>query len=204
MAMNKKWFAFILTIVFMIMISACGSARGESSDNSVNEIAAAVEDLEEESSESEADEESVEIQIDGALAVSGSNLLSPLTEAVVEKFGQTYPGVAITINDSAEDSFEPFCSGESSYHQAARMITDEEKPACEANMIEYKELQVAGGKDGSAQPLFLYVSVDALSGMEGYEFAGLYLQEAPLLSEQLGYTPLPQATYDEGLAKLDE
>jgi ABC-type phosphate transport system substrate-binding protein len=200
--MNKNRFGMLLALVLMILISACGNSSEESSNNSGNESTAIVEDLEEDSTET--DEEAVAIQIKGDMAISGSNVLSPLTEAVVAKFGETYPDVAIAINDSDDDSFVPFCTGESSYHQATRVINEEEKPACETNMIEYKEIQVAGGKDGSNQPLYFYVSLDVLSGMEGYEFASLYLQETPLLAEQLGYTPMPQTAYDEGLAKLDE
>ncbi|WP_373229432.1 hypothetical protein [Cohnella sp.] len=201
MVIDKKWLG-ILVVLMMLLISACGGSTGENTDSPVNEETAAEEVMADESLEAEG--ESVTIQANETFEISGSNILSPLTEAVVEQFGQTYTNVKISVSSSNEEGFEPFCSGETSFHQAARVIKEEEKPSCEENMIEYKELEVAGGKDGTSQPLYLYVSLDALSGMEGYEFVSLYLQEAPKLAEQLGYTPLPQATYDEGLMKLDE
>lgn len=195
----KKWIS-ILGIVLMVFISACGQSSGEESENTFEEGTVIEESMDDEGVNSE--EEEVQIHAEGSLVISGSNQLSPLTQVIADKFGETYSSIDISISNSADDSFGPFCSADSSFHQATRTINEEEKQSCEENMIEYKEFQMAGSKD--SQPLYFYVSLDILSGMEGYEFVSLYLQEAPKLAEQLGYTPLSQAVYDEGLVKLDE
>lgn len=195
----KKWIS-ILGIALMVFISACGQSSEEESENTFEEGTVIEESMDDEGVNSE--EEEVQIHAEGSLVISGSNQLSPLTQVIADKFGETYSSIDISISNSVDDSFGPFCSAESSFHQAARPINEEEKQSCEENMIEYKEFQMAGSKD--SQPLYFYVSLDILSGMEGYEFVSLYLQEAPKLAEQLGYTPLSQAVYDEGLVKLDE
>ena len=53
-----------------------------------------------------------------------------------------------------------------------------------------------------SRPLFVYVAKDALARPEVAEFMRFYLTEGPALAAEVGYVAAPQATYDEGLAKL--
>ncbi len=54
-----------------------------------------------------------------------------------------------------------------------------------------------------SRPLYIYVSKTAFERPEVAEFANFYLQNAAELSAEVGYVALPQAMYDEGLAKIE-
>ncbi len=53
-----------------------------------------------------------------------------------------------------------------------------------------------------ARPLFVYVRNDALARPEMEEFIRFWLTEGPALAEEVGYVKSPDASYQEGLAKL--
>ena len=87
----------------------------------------------------------------------------------------------------------------------------------EENADQLKLLSVDGGTgcvvpdattvlDGTyaplSRPLFVYVTNDALTRPEVVEFMRFYLTEGPALAREVGYVEAPDATYQEGLAKL--
>lgn len=79
-----------------------------------------------------------------------------------------------------------------------------------ANKDKLKVIPIDGGKgpvapdatsinDGSyaplSRPIFIYVRKDALDRPEVNAFVNFYIDQAPALSTEVGYIPLPQATY---------
>lgn len=200
--LNHKYWMMITAFAVLLLVSACGNASGNASKADMPEetIESSAED---EGIAGALDDESVEIVAEGSIAISGTNALTPLTQAIADKFNQTYSRIKISIEDTDDDGFSTFCTGKSAFHQAKRVITEQEMQVCNANMIDYKEFEVAATRETN-ETLYLYVSGDILAGMEGYEFASLYLKESPALASQAGLVPLVQAKYDEDLAKLDE
>lgn len=90
--------------------------------------------------------------LSGSISVDGSSTVAPLTSAAAELFQQQNPNVQITVGTSGTGGgFKKFCAGETDMSDASRPIKDDdegEAPACEANGIEYEEIQVAN--DGIA------------------------------------------------------
>src|SRR5919109_1495127 len=82
--------------------------------------------------------------LNGAIVVSGSSTVEPISSLVAEIFNETNPDVEITVEGPGTgDGFELFCNGETDISDASRPIEQEEIDACEANGIEYTELEVA-------------------------------------------------------------
>ncbi|WP_374713203.1 substrate-binding domain-containing protein, partial [Symbiobacterium terraclitae] len=61
---------------------------------------------------------------------------------------------------------------------------------------------IADGTYPLAREIFIYPSRQALARPEVKAFLTFYLENAAELARQVGYTPLPAARYQEGLAKL--
>jgi phosphate transport system substrate-binding protein len=55
-----------------------------------------------------------------------------------------------------------------------------------------------------SRPIFIYVSPKALEKPEVKAFVEYYLTNAKNLVGEVGYVPLPDATYEEGLAKVSK
>jgi phosphate transport system substrate-binding protein len=85
--------------------------------------------------------------LSGTVTIDGSSTVYPITEAVAEEFQTANSGVQVPTSFSGTGGgFKLFCTGETDINDASRPIkTDDEAegPACEANGIEYVELQVA-------------------------------------------------------------
>jgi len=82
--------------------------------------------------------------LNGTIVVSGSSTVEPISSLVAEIFNETNPDVAITVDGPGTgDGFELFCNGETDISDASRPIEQEEADACEANGIQYTELEVA-------------------------------------------------------------
>lgn len=88
----------------------------------------------------------------------------------------------------------------------------------EANKDKLKLVPIDGGagpispstetiNDGTyaplSRPLYIYVSKTEMERPEVAEFTSFYITNAAALSAEVGYVALPQAMYDEGLAKLE-
>ncbi|MEU0077652.1 PstS family phosphate ABC transporter substrate-binding protein [Micromonospora tulbaghiae] len=85
-------------------------------------------------------------KLSGQVLVDGSSTVAPLSEAAAsiykEEGGQA--GVNVSVGTSGTGGgFEKFCKGETDISNASRPIKDEEKAACEAAGVKFKELIVA-------------------------------------------------------------
>jgi phosphate transport system substrate-binding protein len=82
--------------------------------------------------------------LSGALVISGSSTVEPITSIVAEDFAATHPNVSYSVDGPGTgDGFALFCNGETDISDASRAIKDEEATACADNGIEYVELQIA-------------------------------------------------------------
>lgn len=63
-------------------------------------------------------------------------------------------------------------------------------------------------KDGTyaplSRPLFIYINSNAATKPELVEFVNFYLENAPALSEEVGYIQLPEEQYKEQKSKFDQ
>jgi len=130
---------------------AAGSAESEVEDAAGDD--AASEEMTEEmtegmssemSSEGGASEDMAAADLTGEVIVSGSSTVEPITALQGELFAAEAPGVTVSVDGPGTgDGFELFCNGETDISDASRAIEPEEVEACEANGIEFIELQVA-------------------------------------------------------------
>jgi phosphate transport system substrate-binding protein len=85
--------------------------------------------------------------LSGTVTIDGSSTVYPITEAVAEEFQLANGGVQVpTAFSGTGGGFEKFCRGETDINDASRPIRADDEGeglACEANGIEYVELQVA-------------------------------------------------------------
>ncbi|GEP39828.1 phosphate ABC transporter substrate-binding protein [Nocardioides psychrotolerans] len=82
--------------------------------------------------------------VSGSVAVDGSSTVYPMSVAASELLSEGSPDVDVTVGESGTGGgFEAFCAGKTDISDASRPIEDDEIAACEAEGIEYTELQVA-------------------------------------------------------------
>jgi phosphate transport system substrate-binding protein len=85
--------------------------------------------------------------LSGTVTIDGSSTVFPISELTAEEFQLANPGVKVPVALSGTGGgFKLFCKGETDINDASRPIkaADEgEGLACEANDVEYVELQVA-------------------------------------------------------------
>lgn len=90
---------------------------------------------------------STQAALSGTVTIDGSSTVYPLTEIAAEDFQIANPGVQVPVSESGTGGgFQKFCRGETDINDASRPIRDDDEaegPACEANGIEWVELQVA-------------------------------------------------------------
>lgn len=80
----------------------------------------------------------------GSVAIDGSSTVFPMSNAAAEFLSEENPDIQATVAESGTGGgFEKFCNGETDISDASRPIDEDEIAACEANGIEYTELQVA-------------------------------------------------------------
>jgi phosphate transport system substrate-binding protein len=85
--------------------------------------------------------------LSGTVTIDGSSTVFPITELVAEEFQLANPGVQVPVAFSGTGGgFKKFCAAEIDINDASRPIKEEDEGegvACEANGVEYVELQVA-------------------------------------------------------------
>jgi phosphate transport system substrate-binding protein len=85
--------------------------------------------------------------LSGTVTIDGSSTVGPITQAVAEEFQAANSGVQVPVGISGTGGgFKKFCTGDTDLNDASRPIKtddDAEGKACDANGIEYVELQVA-------------------------------------------------------------
>ena len=112
-------------LALALVAAACGDDDDSSSDTTAAE-----------------DESSGSSDVSGSIFVSGSSTVEPIAIAVGNEFADQNPGVAITVEGPGTgDGFAKFCNGETDVSDASRPIKAEEIENCEANGIEFIELE---------------------------------------------------------------
>jgi phosphate transport system substrate-binding protein len=85
--------------------------------------------------------------LSGTVAIDGSSTVFPITELVAEEFQLANAGVQVPVAFSGTGGgFKKFCAAEIDINDASRPIKEEDEGegvACEANGVEFVELQVA-------------------------------------------------------------
>lgn len=82
--------------------------------------------------------------ITGTITIDGSSTVLPISEAVMEEFGNANSGLKPTVNASGTGGgFKKFAAGEIDIAGASRPIEAEEIEACKKNGIEFVELPIA-------------------------------------------------------------
>ena len=130
-----------LALLATLALGAC-SGGGASASPAAGESAAASEAAPSEGAASEAPAD-----ISGTVTIDGSSTVYPITEAVAEEFQLANTGVQVPTSLSGTGGgFKKFCVGETDINDASRPIKAEDEGeglACEANGIDYVELQIA-------------------------------------------------------------
>jgi phosphate transport system substrate-binding protein len=82
--------------------------------------------------------------VSGSVLVDGSSTVFPMSDAAAELLSKENSGIEVSVSESGTGGgFEKFCAGQTDISDASRPIDEEEIAACEAEGIEYTELQVA-------------------------------------------------------------
>ena len=85
--------------------------------------------------------------LSGTITIDGSSTVYPITEAVAEEFQLANSGVQVSVAFSGTGGgFKLFCIGDTDINDASRPIKAEDEGeglACDANGVEWVELQVA-------------------------------------------------------------
>ncbi len=115
----------------------------------------------------------------GTVSIDGSSTVDPITEAVAEEFQASNGNVQVSAAFSGTGGgFKLFCAGEIDINDASRPIKADDEgegQACEANGIEYVELQVA--IDGLT--VVVNPENDFVSCLTVEELAAIYGPESP-------------------------
>ena len=130
--------------------------------------------------------------LSGSVVVSGSSTVEPISIEVASRFNDQHPDVKIPVDGPGTgDGFELFCNGETDINDASSKVKDEQIEACEANGIEFIELQI--GNDGIAMMTnTANEAVECLTLADVYALVGPESQgvetwaEANELSSELG------------------
>jgi len=86
----------------------------------------------------------------GAVNISGSSTVEPISIRVAELFEDVAPGVSVTVDGPGTgDGFKLFCEGETDISDASRQIKEQEKETCVANGIN-NIIELKVGVDGIA------------------------------------------------------
>jgi phosphate transport system substrate-binding protein len=81
--------------------------------------------------------------LSGSIQIDGSSTVEPLSLAIAEEYRTQAPDVTVNVGRAGTGGgFERFCAGEIDINDASRPIEEDELAACEANGVEYIELQV--------------------------------------------------------------
>jgi phosphate transport system substrate-binding protein len=128
----------------------------------------------------------------GAINVSGSSTVEPISTGVAEAFAAANPDFTYTVEGPGTgDGFKKFCAGETDISDASRKIKDEEAATCQAAGIEYVELKIAydgmtvmTSPNNTAITCLSFPDLYALIGPESTGFAKW--SDAAALAKELG------------------
>ena len=140
---------------------------------------------------------------EGAIAISGSSTVAPISSLVADEFNANGSQAGITVDDPGTgDGFALFCEGSTDIQDASRPIDADEAAACEAAGIEFVELEVAfdgisvlTSPDNDAVECLTFADLYALFGPEAEGVENW--NDAEALAQELGSTTdLPDAPLD--------
>src|SRR5829696_7812913 len=118
---SKWWLVLAASGVLAVGVAACGDDDSDSGGSG-----------------------STPDNLSGDIRVDGSSTVGPLTEAIAEEFNAENPNVKLTVGTSGTGGgFEKFCAGETDISDASRPIEEDETKACQAQGVNYQEIQVA-------------------------------------------------------------
>ena len=128
----------------------------------------------------------------GAINVSGSSTVEPISTGVAEAFAAANPDFTYTVEGPGTgDGFKKFCAGETDISDASRKIKDEEAATCQAAGIDYVELKIAydgmtvmTSPSNTAITCLSFPDLYALIGPESTGFAKW--SDAAALAKELG------------------
>jgi phosphate transport system substrate-binding protein len=131
-----------IAIAAMFVLGACGSSGSSSAPESA---APASQTPASEAPASEAPASQGAGAVSGAINVSGSSTVEPISTAIAEAFKAANPDFNYTVKGPGTgDGFKAFCAGETDISDASRKIKAEgEADVCAAAGIEYIELPIA-------------------------------------------------------------
>lgn len=119
---SKKWWAIAGTGALVLALAACGDSDDNGDDTGNGDGG----------------------DLSGTITIDGSSTVAPYSEAAAELFMGENSGVQISVGTSGTGGgFERFCAGETDISDASRAISEDEIAACEANGIEWEEINVA-------------------------------------------------------------
>lgn len=150
---SKKNRAFVAGLCIpALLLAACGTEDDEAVGADTDAVA--------------------DTSVSGDINISGSSTVEPITARVREAFIGQNDQVNIDVDGPGTgDGFELFCQGETDISNASRPIKGEEIEDCEANGIEFVELEV--GIDG------LSVIANPGNPVECLSFEDLYALVGP-------------------------
>lgn len=168
---KKLLLIFAIMIVSVVVVAACGEDEEEDGGNesttttqATSATGGSAQPTEAEEAPTEAEEgesspatggttggaaewDAVEYDLgglSGEINIDGSSTVFPITSAVAEEFNAEAQDVQVTVGVSGTGGgFEKFCAGETVISNASRPIKDDEAAVCEAEGIEFTEVQVA-------------------------------------------------------------
>ncbi len=80
----------------------------------------------------------------GAVKVSGSSTVLPISQLLAQEFSQQHGDVQISVDGpGTTDGFVLFCKGQTDINDASRQIADDEIQACKQAGVNYIELPIA-------------------------------------------------------------
>jgi phosphate transport system substrate-binding protein len=185
---RKRWRVLAaLLAVIALTIAGCGGDDDDSADGGTETT--------------EADGGGGDVS--GEVVISGSSTVEPISSLVAELFAGENPDVAVRVDGPGTgDGFQLFCNGEIDISDASRAIDEEEIATCEANGIEYVELNI--GIDGISvitnpnNDQVECLTFEQLYGLVGPESEGFgnWSDANELVTELGGEGNLPDATLD--------
>jgi phosphate transport system substrate-binding protein len=128
----------------------------------------------------------------GAVVISGSSTVEPISSLVTEDFAATTEGFEYEVDGPGTgDGFARFCAGETDISDASRPISEEEIATCEENDIPWVELKIAidgisvlTSPSNDAVSCLSFLDLYALMGPEGDGYGSWSDQSA--LADELG------------------
>jgi phosphate transport system substrate-binding protein len=121
----RKWAAAALAAG--LVLAACGDDSDAGTDNGSDDV-----------------ETPAAGSSEGAVAISGSSTVAPISALVADVFNDEGSPAQITVDDPGTgDGFAAFCEGEIDIADASRPIKEEEAALCADAGIEFIELEVA-------------------------------------------------------------